>query len=312
MPLSKLATSSPTRPRFARRSGARCFTRVAMRARRDEFQAIASSAPTNDYALFCLGRSMQQLGRHREACKPLALACSLAARARADYQAATATVPAAPPGSDASAADALAPIGMRDAMLDAQSFRVGVQTSVAVPRVGARPLFLRTPGSRLSACKTHKEMNTANEQPLTTLQTDIERRLAAERARGRGAARRGARRPLPARLHRPSGRRHARAVRARHRGAQRPARALRARGLLAGQRAPADQARALPPLRRAARACAHGHPPGPHARSVGERRRAASPASCRGDERRRSRSPPTAGLSRSPTRQIRRSHLVEE
>ena len=50
-----------------------------------EFQAVASRTPTNDYALFCLGRSMQLLGRHREACQPLALACSLRPE-RADYR----------------------------------------------------------------------------------------------------------------------------------------------------------------------------------------------------------------------------------
>src|SRR3979490_3626330 len=43
----------------------------------EEFHAVAQRAPTDDYALFCLGRSMQLLGRHREACTPLALACSL-------------------------------------------------------------------------------------------------------------------------------------------------------------------------------------------------------------------------------------------
>ena len=50
-----------------------------------EFQAVADRAPTNDYALFCLGRSMQLLGRHREACQPLALACSLRPE-REDYR----------------------------------------------------------------------------------------------------------------------------------------------------------------------------------------------------------------------------------
>jgi TolA-binding protein len=50
-----------------------------------EFGAVAACAPTNDYALFCLGRSMQLLGRHREACQPLALACSLRPE-RADYR----------------------------------------------------------------------------------------------------------------------------------------------------------------------------------------------------------------------------------
>jgi tetratricopeptide (TPR) repeat protein len=51
----------------------------------EEFQAVAARTPTNDYALFCLGRSMQLLGRHREACKPLALACSLRPE-REDYR----------------------------------------------------------------------------------------------------------------------------------------------------------------------------------------------------------------------------------
>ncbi len=50
-----------------------------------EFAAVASRAPTDDYALFCLGRSMQLLGHHREACKPLALACSLQPE-REDYR----------------------------------------------------------------------------------------------------------------------------------------------------------------------------------------------------------------------------------
>ncbi len=51
----------------------------------EEFRAVATTAPTNDYALFCLGRSMQLLGRHREACQPLALACSLRPE-REDYR----------------------------------------------------------------------------------------------------------------------------------------------------------------------------------------------------------------------------------
>lgn len=43
----------------------------------EEFAAIVERAPTNDYALFCLGRSLQQLGRHAEARRPLALAACL-------------------------------------------------------------------------------------------------------------------------------------------------------------------------------------------------------------------------------------------
>jgi Flp pilus assembly protein TadD len=50
-----------------------------------EFEAVVERAPTNDYALFCLGRSLQLLGRHTEARKPLALACCLRPE-RADYR----------------------------------------------------------------------------------------------------------------------------------------------------------------------------------------------------------------------------------
>jgi Flp pilus assembly protein TadD len=52
---------------------------------RTEFEAVVERAPTNDYALFCLGRSLQQLGRHAEARRPLALAANLRPE-RQDYR----------------------------------------------------------------------------------------------------------------------------------------------------------------------------------------------------------------------------------
>ena len=42
-----------------------------------EFAAVVKHAPTNDYALFCLGRSLQLMGEHRRAQGPLALAKSM-------------------------------------------------------------------------------------------------------------------------------------------------------------------------------------------------------------------------------------------
>ena len=42
-------------------------------------------APTNDYALFCLGRSLQMLGRHAEARQPLAQAAGMQP-SRHDYR----------------------------------------------------------------------------------------------------------------------------------------------------------------------------------------------------------------------------------
>ena len=51
----------------------------------EEFEAVVERAPTNDFALFCLGRSLQKLGRHAEARHPLALASCLRPD-RSDYR----------------------------------------------------------------------------------------------------------------------------------------------------------------------------------------------------------------------------------
>ena len=51
----------------------------------EEFGALAAASPTDDYAQFCLGRALQQLGRHREACGPLAIAACLRPE-RAEYR----------------------------------------------------------------------------------------------------------------------------------------------------------------------------------------------------------------------------------
>jgi Flp pilus assembly protein TadD len=51
-----------------------------------EFQAVVDGAPTNDYALFCLGRCLQLLGAHDDARRPLALAACLRPE-RDDYRA---------------------------------------------------------------------------------------------------------------------------------------------------------------------------------------------------------------------------------
>ena len=50
-----------------------------------EFQAVVDRAPTNDFALFCLGRSLQLLGRHADARKPLTLAAHMQP-GRSDYR----------------------------------------------------------------------------------------------------------------------------------------------------------------------------------------------------------------------------------
>lgn len=49
-----------------------------------EFQAAVDISPVNDYALFCLGRSLQKLGQHFDACQPLAIAACMRPE-RGDY-----------------------------------------------------------------------------------------------------------------------------------------------------------------------------------------------------------------------------------
>jgi tetratricopeptide (TPR) repeat protein len=85
VPLQKARDLEPEKASIRETLGRALFHSRRYAAAAREFQAVAQNAPTNDYALFCLGRSMQLLGRHREACKPLALASSLRPE-RADYR----------------------------------------------------------------------------------------------------------------------------------------------------------------------------------------------------------------------------------
>jgi Flp pilus assembly protein TadD len=85
VPLTKARDLEPDKASIREALGRALFHAQRYEGAAAEFHAVASSAPTNDYALFCLGRAMQLLGRHREARGPLALACSLAPE-RADYR----------------------------------------------------------------------------------------------------------------------------------------------------------------------------------------------------------------------------------
>jgi tetratricopeptide (TPR) repeat protein len=85
VPLTKARNLEPDKASIRETLGRALFHARRYEHAAAEFQAVASGAPTNDYALFCLGRAMQLLGRHREACKPLALACSLRPE-REDYR----------------------------------------------------------------------------------------------------------------------------------------------------------------------------------------------------------------------------------
>jgi len=85
VPLTRARDLMPDKTSIREALGRALFHAQRYEGAMTEFQAVTDTSPTNDYALFCLGRAMQLLGRHREACHPLALACSLRPD-RADYR----------------------------------------------------------------------------------------------------------------------------------------------------------------------------------------------------------------------------------
>jgi Flp pilus assembly protein TadD len=85
VPLTRARELEPTKTSIREALGRALFHAQHYKRAAAEFQAVVTAAPTNDYALFCLGRSMQMLGRHDEACRPLAVACSMSP-AREDYR----------------------------------------------------------------------------------------------------------------------------------------------------------------------------------------------------------------------------------
>lgn len=85
VPLTRARELEPGKTSIREALGRALFHAQRYERAAEEFQAVAAAAPTNDYALFCLGRSMQLLGRHSEACTPLAVACSMCP-SREDYR----------------------------------------------------------------------------------------------------------------------------------------------------------------------------------------------------------------------------------
>ena len=77
VPLSRARRFEPDKASIREALGRALFHSQRYREAAEEFRAVAAGAPTNDYAHFCLGRSLQLLGRHREACRPLAIAACL-------------------------------------------------------------------------------------------------------------------------------------------------------------------------------------------------------------------------------------------
>jgi len=85
VPLARVRDVEPDKTSIREALGRALFGAQRYAEAAAEFEAVVERAPTNDYALFCLGRSLQQLGRHQEARKPLALACCLRPE-RNDYR----------------------------------------------------------------------------------------------------------------------------------------------------------------------------------------------------------------------------------
>jgi Flp pilus assembly protein TadD len=86
VPLQRARELEPDKASIREALGRALFHGQRYREAAAEFDALASAAPTNDYAHFCLGRALQQLGRHKDACRPLAIAACLRPE-RAEYRA---------------------------------------------------------------------------------------------------------------------------------------------------------------------------------------------------------------------------------
>ena len=85
VPLTRAREREPEKASIREALGRALFHAQRYERAAAEFHALVLAKPVDDYALFCLGRSMQLLGRHQEARHPLALACSLRPE-REDYR----------------------------------------------------------------------------------------------------------------------------------------------------------------------------------------------------------------------------------
>ena len=85
IPLARARDLAPEQTSIREALGRALFHSQRYEQAAEEFQAVIDRAPTNDYALFCLGRSLQLLGRHAEARKPLVLAACMQP-GRRDYR----------------------------------------------------------------------------------------------------------------------------------------------------------------------------------------------------------------------------------
>ncbi len=85
IPLAKARDLEPDKTSIREALGRAYFRSGGFEEARVEFEAVVEHAPTNDYALFCLGRALMMLGRDAEARKPLTLAVNMNPKRR-DYR----------------------------------------------------------------------------------------------------------------------------------------------------------------------------------------------------------------------------------
>jgi Flp pilus assembly protein TadD len=85
IPLARARDLAPDKTSIREALGRALFHAQRYELAAQEFEAVIERAPTDDFALFCLGRCLQLLGRHAEARKPLALAACLQP-GRRDYR----------------------------------------------------------------------------------------------------------------------------------------------------------------------------------------------------------------------------------
>jgi Flp pilus assembly protein TadD len=86
IPLAKASRFEPDKTSIREALGRAYFRTGRYAEASEEFAAVVERAPVNDFAHFCLGRSLEKSGRLEEARRHLALACCLRPE-RADYRA---------------------------------------------------------------------------------------------------------------------------------------------------------------------------------------------------------------------------------
>jgi Flp pilus assembly protein TadD len=85
IPLEQARAMEPEKSSIREALGRAYFRTGRYEAAAGEFQAVVDRYPVNDFAHFCLGRSLEKTGRKHEARRHLALAASLRPE-RVDYQ----------------------------------------------------------------------------------------------------------------------------------------------------------------------------------------------------------------------------------